>query len=136
MQKEYRVKPGYRHGVRGKYGPGDIVKLTPGEAEGFLDKLELVETDGAFDEIAETLRDDEARIENYLNDAVSYYPVEPLLLTEVMKSTAINALVRAGYDTAEKVANTPDDKLLKVPGVGQRTIASLREKLEAMGLDG
>lgn len=36
----YRVRPGYRHGRRKEYGPGDIVELTEREATGFLDKLE------------------------------------------------------------------------------------------------
>ena len=41
--RQYRVKPGKRHGIGKKYGPGDIVTLTDAEAAGFLDKLELVE---------------------------------------------------------------------------------------------
>jgi len=43
---EYRVKPGYRHGVGKAYGPGDIVELTEEAAAGFLDKLERVEAQG------------------------------------------------------------------------------------------
>lgn len=39
---EYRVKPGYSHGTGKRYGAGDIVELTEVEAQGFLDKLELV----------------------------------------------------------------------------------------------
>lgn len=39
---QYRVRPGFRHGVGKKYGPGDILTLTEAEAVGFLDKLELV----------------------------------------------------------------------------------------------
>ena len=39
---QYRVRPGFRHGVGKKYGPGDTVTLTVQEAAGFLDKLVLV----------------------------------------------------------------------------------------------
>ncbi len=39
---QYKVRPGFRHGVGKKYGPGDTVTLTEQEAVGFLDKLELV----------------------------------------------------------------------------------------------
>lgn len=39
----YRVKPGFRHGMGKRYGPGDTVEHTEAEAAGFLDKLELVE---------------------------------------------------------------------------------------------
>lgn len=40
--KQYRVRPGFHHGVRSQYGPGDVVEMTPAEAAGFLDKLEPV----------------------------------------------------------------------------------------------
>lgn len=43
MKQFYRVKDGVRHGANNQYGPGDIVELTPEEANGLLDKLELVE---------------------------------------------------------------------------------------------
>ena len=39
----YKVKLGYRHGVGKKYGPGDVVGLTEYEAQGFLDKLSLIQ---------------------------------------------------------------------------------------------
>lgn len=39
----YRVRPGYRHGWNGRYGPGDTLELTEDEARGILDKLELVQ---------------------------------------------------------------------------------------------
>lgn len=44
MKQFYRVKDGMRHGANNQYGPGDIVELTPEEAAGLLDKLELVES--------------------------------------------------------------------------------------------
>jgi hypothetical protein len=40
---QYRVRPGFRHGVGKKYGPGDILTLAEQDAIGFLDKLERVE---------------------------------------------------------------------------------------------
>lgn len=40
---KYRVRPGFRHGIGKKYGPGDILTLTEQDAIGFLDKLERVE---------------------------------------------------------------------------------------------
>lgn len=43
MSKQtYQVKPGHRFGVGKALGPGDTVELTAAEAQGFLDKLELV----------------------------------------------------------------------------------------------
>ncbi len=39
---QYKVRPGFRHGVGKRYGPGDTVTLTEQEARSFLDKLELV----------------------------------------------------------------------------------------------
>ena len=43
MSKQtYRVKPGHRFGLGKALGPGDTVQLTEAEAQGFLDKLELV----------------------------------------------------------------------------------------------
>ena len=39
---QYKVRPGFRHGVGKKYGPGDTVTMTEQEAVDFLDKLELV----------------------------------------------------------------------------------------------
>ncbi len=41
--KRYRVKPGHKFGVGKKHQAGDIVRLTEYEAQGFLDKLDLVE---------------------------------------------------------------------------------------------
>lgn len=41
-KQTYRVKPGQRFGVGKRLGPGDTVQLTEAEAQGFLDKLELV----------------------------------------------------------------------------------------------
>lgn len=38
---QYKVKPGFTHGVGKKYKAGDVVELTAQEAAGFLDKLEL-----------------------------------------------------------------------------------------------
>jgi len=47
---KYRVKPGFRHGAGKRFGPGEIVELSPQDAEGFLDKLELVpETEVVID---------------------------------------------------------------------------------------
>lgn len=40
----YRVKPGRVFGKHDEYKPGDEVELTEEEAQGFLDKLELVES--------------------------------------------------------------------------------------------
>jgi hypothetical protein len=40
---QYRVRPGFHHGVGKKYGPSDILTLTEQDAIGFLDKLERVE---------------------------------------------------------------------------------------------
>jgi hypothetical protein len=40
---KYKVKAGRRFGASRQYGPGDIVELTPLEAESFLDTLTLVE---------------------------------------------------------------------------------------------
>lgn len=41
-RQTYQVKPGHRFGVGKALGPGDTVELTAAEAQGFLDKLELV----------------------------------------------------------------------------------------------
>jgi hypothetical protein len=44
MEKHtYRVKPGYTFGPASIMGPGELVELTEYEANGFLDKLELVQ---------------------------------------------------------------------------------------------
>lgn len=56
---QYRVRPGYRHGVGKKYGPGDTVTLTEREAVGFLDKLELVVKASKADKVAATPVEDE-----------------------------------------------------------------------------
>lgn len=47
---QYKVRPGFRHGVGKKYGPGDTVTLTEQEAVGFLDKLELVKEEKASEQ--------------------------------------------------------------------------------------
>lgn len=41
-KQTYRVRPGFTFGVGRAKQPGDVVELTDAEAEGFLDKLELV----------------------------------------------------------------------------------------------
>lgn len=41
-KQQYRVRPGFRFGAFDELGPGDVVELTDGEAQGFRDKLELV----------------------------------------------------------------------------------------------
>lgn len=39
----FRVRPGMRHGVGKRYGPGDLVTLSAEEAAAFADKLEPVD---------------------------------------------------------------------------------------------
>ena len=46
----YKVKPGRRFGPFRQWGPGDTLELTPEEAEGFPDTLELVREPGTPDE--------------------------------------------------------------------------------------
>lgn len=42
-KKRYVVKPGHSFGALSQYGPGDVVELTEAEAQGFQDKLMLVD---------------------------------------------------------------------------------------------
>jgi hypothetical protein len=44
----YRVKPGFEHGAMGQHKAGFLVEYTEQEAAGFLDKLELVASDGVL----------------------------------------------------------------------------------------
>jgi len=46
----YRVLPGRSFGPYREYGPGSTIELTPEEAEGFPDKLEIVRSPETPDE--------------------------------------------------------------------------------------
>ena len=43
LLQDYRVRAGMTFGKGKEHQPGDVVQLTEQEAEGFLDKLELVD---------------------------------------------------------------------------------------------
>ncbi len=45
LLKQYRVRSGRRFGFRNQFSAGDTILLTENEASGFLDKLELIESD-------------------------------------------------------------------------------------------
>jgi len=131
----YRVRPGYRHGARKEYGPGDMVQLTVTEAAGFADKLEYAGPDPDPVPLTPSMS---------LNDieggGVEAFRVNPdnadggPVGSEIDPWGGLNtALVRllrlAGYDTPEAVRATADDDLLAVKGIGAKAVALIREKV-------
>ncbi|RPI63880.1 MAG: hypothetical protein EHM48_01760 [Planctomycetaceae bacterium] len=48
-----RVRPGFWHGPRNEYGPGDLVTLDEASAHAFRDKLEIVPDQAAGAPVAQ-----------------------------------------------------------------------------------
>lgn len=103
---QYKVKPDVRHGVAGRYGPGDIIELAERDAAPFSDKLEL--------------DDPEAELEVELS---------PLARFRIFDARILKLLEGAGLETLSDVADATDDELLAIDGIGQLTLARIREQI-------
>lgn len=77
----------------------------------------------------EALREEYAR-QGAARDARATPPAidsPPPAIDLPMPQSTLDALVSAGYDTPEKIAAASDDQLKAVPGVGDATVAKLRQ---------
>jgi hypothetical protein len=119
--KVYRVRDGFRFGMRKQYGPGDRLTLTEGEAAGFLDKLEPIAN--AMDEAAQ-----EPGAEASFPDI----PSDWLAFEELGKHLhMVRLLVENGYATPDAVRMASDDDLLAIKGIGRKALGALRSVLGA-----
>ena len=114
MMAEYRVRRGMAFGAFNQYGPGDKVLLSPEEAAGFLDKLELVQPlpnpppstgSGSGEGTGDGSGGDG--------------PWNKL-------EAKIVAVLTAASLTPEQVQAMSDDELLAVKGVGPATLLAIR----------
>jgi DNA-directed RNA polymerase alpha subunit len=53
----------------------------------------------------------------------SDYPTDPV------DESTVRLLSDAGYDTLEKVREASDEELLAIKGIGEKTVAEIREKV-------
>lgn len=97
---EYLVRPGMSFGASAQYGPGDKFFLSPEEAQGFLDKLELV-ADGEDGQDSPW---------------------------GTLGATVVKALEAAGL-TPDGVRAMGDEDLLAVKGVGPAALVAIRAAL-------
>lgn len=107
---EYRVKPGQRFGAQNQYGPGDKVLLSPEEAQGFLDKLELVPLPNP------------PQGEGTVDGSGGSSPWGKLDAKTV-------AVLEAAGLTPDVVQELTDDDLLAIKGVGPATLLAIRSVL-------
>lgn len=110
----YRVKPGYRHGKDGQYGPGDNIELSVEEAAGFLDKLELVEASAGSatgnEQGQQPLPDDK------LNSIEPWRGLDAKVVL----------LLEAATITPAMMTSMSDDELLAVAGIGPASLTKIR----------
>lgn len=120
--KVYRVRDGFRFGMRKQYAPGDTLTLTEAEAAGFLDKLEA---------IANAM--DEAPGESAMQAApLPDLPADWLAFEELGKHLhMVRLLVENGYATPDAVRMASDDDLLAIKGIGRKALSALRSVLGA-----
>ena len=107
---KYKVRPEKRHGVGGRYGPGDIVELDESAAAAFSDKLELIEQSESEDQPMPT--EELVELHRPLNDAFD--------------SKLTKLLADAGYENVEDVAGATDDELLAILGMGEKMLERTR----------
>ena len=62
-------------------------------------------------------------LEDLVGASASGYPSEPL------EESTVQLLSDAGYDTMEKVRRASDENLFAIKGVGEKTLAEIREKV-------
>lgn len=124
---QYRVKPGKRHGMGKRYGPGDVVELTEQEAAGFLDKLERV-----VDDAPPAPEQDDAPLE--AEDKEIEIVVADFSSVDGISDEIQQALYDAGYLTWDDVLMAGAVKVKDdVSGVG---LARARKLFERAQLEG
>lgn len=104
---EYIVRAGQRFGAQNQYGPGDKVLLSPEEAQGFLDKLELVPLPNP------------PQGEGTVDGSGGSSPWGKLDAKTV-------AVLEAAGLTPDVVQEMADEELLAVKGVGPATLLAIR----------
>jgi DNA uptake protein ComE-like DNA-binding protein len=62
-------------------------------------------------------------VEGLVSAQVSQYPTDPV------DESTVKFLTDAGYDTLEKVREASDEDLLAIKGIGEKTVAEIREKV-------
>jgi len=125
---QYRVRPGFRHGVGKRYGPGDTVTLTAKEAAGFLDKLELVK------EMEETVpvplvQESSVGAPDTSKPTLQFWQ-ESVTVSDanaVSPSTVQVTETVVGADTPATLTETVSANFADVVGIGQVAQAALNE---------
>lgn len=107
---KYRVKPDRRHGVGGMHGPGAIIELDALSAAAFSDKLERY------------FEADPKAADAPMPEAT---PVAELFDHKIAK-----LLEAAELDSIETIADTTDEELLAIPGIGPKTLETIRTKIK------
>lgn len=115
----YEVRPGFRFGMGKKLGPGDKVELSVEEAQGFLDKLRLVEAEAPDDPDAGG--DDGEKAPSGAGGDVDWAGVT---------GKALDALIAAGW-TPERVKAATDEELLAIENIGPAALKVIREAFPA-----
>lgn len=110
MMAEYQVKTGQRFGAQNQYGPGDKVLLSPEEAAGFLDKLELVPLPNP------------PQGEGTVDGSGGSSPWGRL-------DAKIVAVLETASLTPEAVQAMSDDDLLAIKGIGPAALQTIRSAL-------
>lgn len=109
----YQVRPGMRFGASNQYSSGDKVKLSPEEAAGFLDKLELVEETKATDDSGSN---DNQPGSDDLAQIVPWNGLDPKLV----------ALLEEAGVTEEMVPTITDEELTSIDGIGPKALEKIR----------
>lgn len=121
----YQVRPGYRHGKDGQYGPGDKIELSVEEAAGFLDKLELAQAPTVAELVDGLTVVAEGVIGNASTDAAGGDSLNMIEPWRGLEAKIVIAL-EAGGVTPAMVATLSDEELLSVAGIGPATLSKIR----------